>query len=195
MRFSNILTILICILFSKANVSLAYKMIIIHGPTQFNESEQSYMIQTTLPTATTPSTKEMLTFEKRLINNNRNPSTDQFTPPPISPVYSLKIERSITLTYGTTKTITTTRYPTMMWVTITAGGLPAVLQTTYVQRYSTQYSEIQKPSVGTIPPLELKTITTNDPAFDSKSNNGGIISTNSFRLIIGFFIIFFISLL
>lgn len=78
-----------------------------------------------------------------------DPSSD-FTIPPLTPVTTLSIQRFVTITEGTTKTYTTTRAPTVMWVTITTNDFAVVLQTTYIQRFTTQYSGSATYSVGSV---------------------------------------------
>lgn len=77
-----------------------------------------------------------------------NPSTG-FTKPPASPVTSLSIEKYATITEEST-TYTTERGATSMWVTITTNGNTIGVQTTYVQRFTTQYSNVPSPSSGSI---------------------------------------------
>lgn len=103
-------------------------------------------IGTVSTSSTSTSTSTSLSVE----NNGRpNPSTD-FTKPPLTPVTTLSIESLATFTLGTTKTYTTTRANTKMWVTIVTMGQTTVIQTTFVQRFSKQYSEIASPSSGSI---------------------------------------------
>lgn len=78
-----------------------------------------------------------------------DPSTD-FTEPPVSAVTSLSIDSYITVTEGTTSTYTTTRAPTSMWVTVVRQGNTITVQTTFVQRFSSQYVTVASPSVGSI---------------------------------------------
>ncbi|AJT05201.1 Kre1p [Saccharomyces cerevisiae YJM450] len=78
-----------------------------------------------------------------------DPSTD-FTEPPVSAVTSLSIDSYITITEGTTSTYTTTRAPTSMWVTVVRQGNTITVQTTFVQRFSSQYVTVASPSVGSI---------------------------------------------
>ena len=78
-----------------------------------------------------------------------DPSTD-FTEPPVTAVTTLSIESYITITEGTTSTYTTTRAPTSMWVTVVRQGNTITVQTTFVQRFSSQYVTVASPSVGSI---------------------------------------------
>ncbi|CAD6640662.1 CEI_1a_G0043520.mRNA.1.CDS.1 [Saccharomyces cerevisiae] len=78
-----------------------------------------------------------------------DPSTD-FTEPPLSAVTSLSIDSYITITEGTTSTYTTARAPTSMWVTVVRQGNTITVQTTFVQRFSSQYVTVASPSVGSI---------------------------------------------
>ena len=68
----------------------------------------------------------------------------------MSAVTSLSIDSYITVTEGTTSTYTTTRAPTSMWVTVVRQGNTITVQTTFVQRFSSQYVTVASPSVGSI---------------------------------------------
>ncbi|CAI4050900.1 hypothetical protein SUVZ_14G0130 [Saccharomyces uvarum] len=78
-----------------------------------------------------------------------DPSTD-FTEPPVTAVTTLSIDTYVTVTEGTTATYTTARAPTSMWVTVVRQGNTITVQTTFVQRFSSQYSAVASPSVGSI---------------------------------------------
>ncbi|KOG96860.1 Kre1p [Saccharomyces eubayanus] len=78
-----------------------------------------------------------------------DPSTD-FTEPPVTAVTTLSIDTYVTVTEGTTATYTTARAPTSMWVTVVRQGNTITVQTTFVQRFSSQYATVASPSAGSI---------------------------------------------
>ncbi|CCF56291.1 hypothetical protein KAFR_0A08570 [Kazachstania africana CBS 2517] len=77
-----------------------------------------------------------------------DPST-AFTPPPKVPVTTLSVDSYYTYTDGTT-TYTSLREATDIWVTITSNGVVFTTSTTYIQRFSSQYTSIATPSAGSI---------------------------------------------
>lgn len=79
-----------------------------------------------------------------------DPSTD-FTEPPSTPVTNLSIDTYVTITEGTTKTYTSSRPQTSnMWVTVVRQGHTVVIQTTFAQRFTSQYIAEATPLSGSI---------------------------------------------
>ncbi|QLG73678.1 hypothetical protein HG535_0F01890 [Zygotorulaspora mrakii] len=79
-----------------------------------------------------------------------DPSTD-FTAPPDEAVTTLSIDSFVTITEGTTRTYTSSRGRTSdMWVTVVRGGHTVVVQTTFAQRFTSQYAVEARPSSGSI---------------------------------------------
>lgn len=57
----------------------------------------------------------------------------------------------ITVTEGTTKTYTSSREKTSnLWVTIVTNGNTVVVQTTFAQRFTSQYDTVASPSSGSV---------------------------------------------
>lgn len=77
-----------------------------------------------------------------------DPSTS-VTPEPLTPVTTLSWQSWATITEGDT-TYTTSLSPIIIWITVTTNGALATISTTYIQRFSTQYSTIAQPSSGSI---------------------------------------------
>ncbi|KAH3898674.1 uncharacterized protein SCODWIG_01016 [Saccharomycodes ludwigii] len=83
------------------------------------------------------------------LNLRPDPSTG-FTKPPLSAVTTLSEDTYVTITESST-TYTTTRGKTSnLWVTIVTFGQTTVIQTTFAQRFTTQYSALSTPSSGAI---------------------------------------------
>ncbi|EDO15309.1 hypothetical protein Kpol_1038p15 [Vanderwaltozyma polyspora DSM 70294] len=78
-----------------------------------------------------------------------DPSTDMTTPP-VSSVTNLSMDPYVTITQGTTKTFTTTRGRTSIWVTVVDAGFTLTVQTTFAQRFSSQYKSVAEPSSGSV---------------------------------------------
>ncbi|SCV00682.1 LAMI_0G06634g1_1 [Lachancea mirantina] len=81
-------------------------------------------------------------------NGRPDPSTSQ-TQLPLSPVTTLSVASFVTITEGTT-TYTTTRGPTVIWVTLTRSGQVLTVSTTFAQRFASQFSTTAQPSSGSI---------------------------------------------
>ncbi|CCE61119.1 hypothetical protein TPHA_0A00340 [Tetrapisispora phaffii CBS 4417] len=79
---------------------------------------------------------------------NPDPSSN-FTVPPKSPVTTLSLDLYYTVTDGS-KVYTSRRDATSIWVTVTTNSGVAVVRTTYVQRFTSQYTVMKSPSSGSI---------------------------------------------
>lgn len=77
-----------------------------------------------------------------------DPSTSR-TPEPATPVTTLSWQSWATITEGDT-TYTKSLSPIIIWITVTSNGALATISTTFIQRFSTQYSTIAQPSSGSI---------------------------------------------
>lgn len=77
-----------------------------------------------------------------------DPSTS-VTPQPATPVTTLSWQSWATITEGDT-TYTTKLSPIIVWITVTTNGALATISTTFIQRFSSQYSTIAQPSSGSI---------------------------------------------
>lgn len=98
----------------------------------------------------TTDTDEAQATAKPATGTRPDPSTSRT---PLNPdVTSAEpIDSYVTLTYGTTKTVTSKRQPTSgMWVTITKNGRTTAVQTTWIQKFSSQYSKLAEPSSGSV---------------------------------------------
>lgn len=98
----------------------------------------------------TTDTDEAQTTAKPATGTRPDPSTSRT---PLNPdVTSAEpIDSYVTLTYGTTKTVTSKRQATSgMWVTITKNGRTTAVQTTWIQKFSSQYSKLAEPSSGSV---------------------------------------------
>ncbi|BAO42705.1 protein KRE1 [Kluyveromyces marxianus] len=98
----------------------------------------------------TTDTDEAQATAKPATGTRPDPSTSRT---PLNPdVTSAEpIDTYVTLTYGTTKTVTSKRQPTSgMWVTITKNGRTTAVQTTWIQKFSSQYSKLAEPSSGSV---------------------------------------------
>ncbi|CCF56290.1 hypothetical protein KAFR_0A08560 [Kazachstania africana CBS 2517] len=78
-----------------------------------------------------------------------DPST-AFTSLPKSAVTTLSIDSMYTITEGTTKTYTSSRSATSIWVTVVSAGVTITVQTTFAQRFSSQYTAVASPSSGSV---------------------------------------------
>lgn len=77
-----------------------------------------------------------------------DPSTS-VTPQPATPVTTLSWQSWATITEGDT-TYTTKLSPIIVWITVTTNGALTTISTTFIQRFSSQYSTIAQPSSGSI---------------------------------------------
>ncbi|CCF56289.1 hypothetical protein KAFR_0A08550 [Kazachstania africana CBS 2517] len=134
----------------------------------------------------------------QLVQSATTASTDETTstidrPDPStkvrSVVTSISVDSYFTVTEGTTKTYTSLRDPTSIYVTITTEGVTLVVQTTYGQAFSSQYTAVATPSsgsiglgtiegtVGVVKPAMYYTVTNNDATHAFNSNLAGVIGS------------------
>ncbi|CCK72618.1 Kre1p KNAG_0K02550 [Huiozyma naganishii CBS 8797] len=105
----------------------------------------------TIYTTALPTTqKTTLTEDKPLANPNHRPDpTTSYTPLLSSPVTTLSWQSYITITEGTT-TYTTSHSPIIIYVTITRDGAVMTPSTTFIQRFSSQYTSVATFASGSI---------------------------------------------